>query len=89
MSLHAYDENCENLILFEFLVFSQGVSMGFVAFDVHVVESPFSSFDLILDRFGVDGLRGFSHGVDQNHSLKFSRHVFFYNVFPMVFQNFE
>ncbi len=37
MSLHASNENCENLIVFEFLVFSQGVSLGFVALDVHVV----------------------------------------------------
>ncbi len=62
--------------------------MGFAAFDVHVIESPFSSFDF-LDTIGVDGLRRFSCGVDQNHSLQLSRQVFFYNVFPMVFQNFE
>jgi hypothetical protein len=88
MSLHVSDEKCENPILFEFLVFSQGVSLGFVAFDLHVIEFSFSSFDF-LDKFGVDGLRGFSRGVDQNHSLKLSRQVFFYNVFPMVFQNFK
>jgi hypothetical protein len=29
MSLHASDENCENLILFELLVFSQGGKLGF------------------------------------------------------------
>jgi hypothetical protein len=45
------------------------VNLGFVAFDIHVVESSFSSFDF-LDRFGVDGLGRFFHGVDQNHSLK-------------------
>ncbi len=28
VSMHAFDENCENLILFEILVFSQGVSLG-------------------------------------------------------------
>jgi hypothetical protein len=88
MSLHPYDDNCENLILFEFFVFSQGVSLGFVALDVHVAESSFSSFDF-LDRFGVDGLRRFSRGVDQNHYFKLSRQDFFNNVFPMVFQNFE
>jgi hypothetical protein len=88
MSLHASDENCENLILFEFLVFSQGVSLGFVTSDVHVVESSFSSFDF-LDRFGVDGLSGISRGVGHNHSLELSRQMFFGNVFPMVFRNFE
>jgi len=88
MSLHASDENCENLILFEFLGFSQGVSLGSVASDVHVAESSFSSFDF-LDGSGVDGLSGFSRGVHQNHSLELSRQVCFDNVFPMVFQNFE
>ncbi len=63
MSLHASDENCENLILFEFLVFSQGVNLGSVALDVHIAKSLFSSFDF-LDRFGVDGFSGFSRGVD-------------------------
>jgi hypothetical protein len=63
MSLHAYDENCENLILFEFFVFSQGVSLGFFALDVHVVESSFLLFDF-LDRYGVDGLNRFFCGVD-------------------------
>jgi hypothetical protein len=88
MSLHASDENCENLLLFEFLVFSQCVSLGSVASDVHVAESSFSSFDF-LDGSGVDGLSGFSRGVDQNHSLELSRQVCFDNVSPMVFQNFE
>jgi hypothetical protein len=45
MSLHAFDENCKNLILFEFLIFSQGVRFGFVASDIHVAKSLFSSFD--------------------------------------------
>jgi hypothetical protein len=63
MSLRASYENCENLILFEFFVFSQGVSLGFVASDVHVAKSSFSSFDF-LDKSRVDGLSGFSHGVD-------------------------
>ncbi len=63
MSLHAYDENCENLILFEFFVFSQGVSLGFFALDVHVVKSSFLLFDF-LDRYGVDGLNRFFCGVD-------------------------
>ncbi|CAM6071546.1 unnamed protein product, partial [Sphagnum tenellum] len=40
--------------------------------DVHVAESSFSSFDF-LDGSGVDGLSGFSRGVDQNHSLELSR----------------
>jgi hypothetical protein len=39
------------LILFEFLVFSQGVSLGFVASYVHVAESSFLSFDF-LDKYG-------------------------------------
>jgi hypothetical protein len=56
--------------------------------DVHVAESSFSSFDF-LDGSGVDGLSGFSRGVDQNHSLELSRQVCFDNVSPMVFQNFE
>jgi len=84
MSLHASNENWENLIFFEFLVFSQGVNLGSVASDVHIAESLFSSFDF-LDRFGVDGFSRFSHGVDQNHSLKLSEQVCFNNVFPMVF----
>jgi hypothetical protein len=63
MSLHAFDENCENSILFEFLIFSQGVSLGFVASNIHVVESSFLSFDF-LDGFRVDGLSKFFHGVD-------------------------
>jgi hypothetical protein len=88
MSLHPFDETCENLILFEFLVFSQVVSLGFVALDVHVAKSSYSSFDF-LDKFGVNGFRGFSCGVDQNHYLELSRQVFFYNIFPIVFQNFE
>jgi hypothetical protein len=88
MSLHAFDENCEKLIIFEFLVFSQGVSLGSIALNVHVVDSSFSSFDF-LDGFGVDGLNGFSHGVDHNHSFNMSRQVCFNNVFPMVFKNFE
>jgi hypothetical protein len=85
MSLHHSDDNCENLILFEFFVFSQGVSLGFVALDVHVAKSSFSSFD-ILDRFGVDGLRGFSCGVDQNHSFKLSRQVFLTMSFQWFFK---
>jgi hypothetical protein len=40
--MHPSNDNCENLILFEFFVFSQGVSLGFVALDVHVAESSFS-----------------------------------------------
>jgi hypothetical protein len=84
MSLHATDENCENLILFEFLVFSQGVSLGSVASNVHVAESSFSSFDF-LNKSRVDGLSGFSHGVDQNHSFELLKQVCFDNVFPMVF----
>jgi hypothetical protein len=63
MSLHAFDENCEHLIFFEFLVFSQGVNLGFVALDVHVVESSFCHLTF-LDGSGVDGLSRFSHGVD-------------------------
>ncbi len=63
MSLHAIDENCENLIFLGFLVFSQGVSLGSIASNVHVAESLFSSFDF-LDKSRVDGLSGFSHGVD-------------------------
>jgi hypothetical protein len=88
MSLHASYESCENLILFEFLVFSQVVSLGSIALDIHVAKSSFSSFDF-LDEFGVDGLSRFSRRVDHNHSLELSRQVFFYNVFQMVFQNFE
>jgi hypothetical protein len=79
MSLHASNENCENFIFFEFLVFSQGVSLGFVTLDIHVAKSSFLSFDFL------DGLSGFSHQVHHNHSLKLSRQVFFYNVFPIVF----
>jgi hypothetical protein len=75
-------------IFFEFLVFSQGVSLGFFALNVHVVKSSFSLFDL-LDRSKVDGLNEFFCGVDQNHSFELSRQVCFDNVFPMVFQNFE
>jgi len=63
VSLHAFDENCENLILFEILVFSQGVSLGSFALNVHVVEFSFSLFDF-LDRSRVDGLNGFFCGVD-------------------------
>jgi hypothetical protein len=88
MSLHVFDEKCDNLILLEFLVFSQGVNLGFVASNIHVAESSFSSFDF-LDRFGVDGLSEFFCGVDHNHSLKLSKQVFFGNVFSMVFQNFD
>jgi hypothetical protein len=76
MSLHVFDENCENLILFEFLVFSQGVSLGSIASDVHVANFSFSSFD-ILDGFGVDGLSRFFLWVDHNHSFELSRQVFF------------
>ncbi len=88
MSLHASDENCENLILFEFLVSSQRVNLGSIASYVHVAKSSFLSFDF-LDKYGVDGLSGFSRQVDHNHSLELSRQVFSDNVFPMVFQNFE
>jgi hypothetical protein len=63
MSLHASDENCENLILFKFLVFSQGVSLSSVASNVHVTKSSFSLFDF-LNGSRVDGLNGFSCGVD-------------------------
>jgi hypothetical protein len=84
MSLHASDENCENLSFFEFLVFSQGVSLGFVTSNVHATKSSFFSFDF-LDGSRVDGLNEFSHGVDQNHSIELLKQVFF----PMVFQNFE
>jgi hypothetical protein len=69
ISLHAFDENYENLIFSKFLVFSQGVSLGFVALDVHVAKSSFLSFDF-LDRFGVDGLSGFSCGIDHTHYLE-------------------
>jgi len=86
--LHAFDENCENLIFSKFLVFSQGVSLGFVASDIHVAKSLFLSFHF-LDRFGVDGLNGFSCGVDHTHYLELSRQIIFGNVFPMVSQNFE
>ncbi len=75
MSLHAFDENCENLIIFEFLVFSQGVSLGSIASDIHVVKSSFLSFDF-LNGSGVDGSNMFFHGVDHNHSLELSRQVF-------------
>jgi len=81
MSLHASDEN---LIFFEFLVSSQGVSLGFVTSNIHVVEPSFFSFDF-LDGSKVDGLKEFSHGIDQNHSIKLLKQDFF----PMVFQNFE
>jgi len=84
MSLHASNENCENLIFFEFLVFSQGVNLGSITSNIHVVESSFLSFDF-LDGSRVDGLSGFSHGVDQNHYIDLLKQVFF----PMVFQNFE
>jgi hypothetical protein len=84
MSLHAFDENCENLIFFEFLVSSQGVNLGFVTSNVHVAKSSFLSFDF-LDGSKVDGLSGVFHGVDQNHSMKLLKQVFF----PMAFQNFE
>ncbi len=72
MSLHASDENCENSIFFDFLVFSQGVGLGSVASNVHVAESSFFSFNF-LDKFGVDGLSGFSCGVDHNQSFKLLR----------------
>jgi len=55
MSLHVSNDNCDNLILFEFLVFSQCVSLGFVASNVHVTKSSFSSFDF-LDGSKVDDL---------------------------------
>jgi len=38
MSLHAFDENCENLILFEFFVFSQGVS--FLLHQTSMLQNP-------------------------------------------------
>jgi hypothetical protein len=44
MSLHAFDENYENLILFEFFVFSQDVSLGSIALNIHVANFSFSSF---------------------------------------------
>jgi hypothetical protein len=84
MSLHASNENYENFIFFEFLVFSQGVSLGFVTLDIHVAKSSFLSFDF-LDGSNMDGLSGFSRQVHHNHSLKLSRQVIFDNVFPIVF----
>jgi hypothetical protein len=72
MSLHASDENYENLTFFVFLIFSQGVSLGFVTSNIHVTKSSFSSFDF-LDGFGMDGLSGFPHGIEHNHFLKLSR----------------
>jgi hypothetical protein len=49
MSLHASDENCENLILFEFFVLSQGVSLGSGTSDVHVAESSFRHLTFWMD----------------------------------------
>jgi hypothetical protein len=49
MSLHVFDENCEHLILFEFLVFSQGVSLGYVASNVHIVKFSFRHFTFWMD----------------------------------------
>jgi hypothetical protein len=62
--------------------------LGFVASNIHVTKSSFLSFDF-LERFGVDGLSGFSCGVDHNHFLELSKQGFFGNVFLMVFPDFE
>jgi hypothetical protein len=43
--------------------------LDFVALDIHVAKSSFSSFDF-LDGFGVNGLNAFSHGVDHNQYFK-------------------
>jgi hypothetical protein len=75
MSLHASDENCEKLIFFEFFVFSQGVSLGSIALNVHVAKSSFLSFDF-LDGSGVDGLSGFFCQVDHNILLSYQGKFF-------------
>jgi hypothetical protein len=46
MSLHASDEN---LIFFEFLVSSQGVGLGSVTSNVHVVEPSFFYLTFWMD----------------------------------------
>jgi hypothetical protein len=49
MSLHASDENYENLIFFDFYFFSQGVSLGFVTLDIHVAKSSFCHLTFWMD----------------------------------------